>query len=118
LLRQLNGTEIQESCRQFPVLCAAADLPEDGVVAGVQGVGCVFVFQKVDRAKTRIFVEVSDIWPDCVRQVLPAPRGFWDEVQQKLREVGAEAQKYLFIALGILIVMLALQSGILLRLQK
>jgi len=116
MLRQLTSTEVQICCRLFPVLCAPADLPEDGVLVGVESVGCVFVFQKVDRAKTRIFIEVSEIWPNCVRQVLPAPEGFFDEVMRNLREVGDKIQSALIAAAVIVAGILILQSGILKKL--
>src|SRR6266536_3565137 len=85
-------------------------VPEDGVIVP-DLLGCIFVFDKQDT--TRIYAWVTDIWPDCKRQVIPTPPSILDELLAFVGEASRWTGQLINAAVWILIGVLVIQSGIL-----
>jgi hypothetical protein len=64
----------------WPKILDASAIDPGGLVKYISGVGCVFAFAKTDG--NILLIEVSEIWPTCTTQEIPAPATMLEQLKK------------------------------------
>lgn len=115
-IRVLTREEQVYVDEQWPRVNSDAPIPSDGLINYINNVGCVFAFEKTNG--DRLFILVDDVWPDCERQELPAPAGFWDTLVKKIVEVSPswnDLKTLAWVTVAVLLYIALVQASVIRR---